>query len=258
MRYFRHGNKYVRAGLRKRNGIDSRRVMLAPFLKDGAILASSVMPTNYVQNYGVGDLGNTDCGNCTYASVGHLLSTVRLRNKSGPVVTKGQVIDAYQRTGYVPGIDATDNGAYLLDVIKEWKKDGLYGTKILAFVELDPRDQDEVAFAVSTLGGVIFGFGLPQTAQGQEVWHVQDNASDDDKAAWSLGGHAVYCCDASPGRNAGITWGDRKSWTIPWQIRYASECYAVVLEEMVDGLISPASGLDLDGLLAAAKHAVTL
>jgi hypothetical protein len=254
-KFFRNGVQgYVRAGLKQRTRIDPRRIMLSAYMKSTAIPASSAMPSNYVKGYGVGALGNLSYGDCAYAAPGHLACTVRLNNGRGDMVTEEQVLAEYKTTGWDPEIDATDNGAYLLDVMKQWKNRGLFGTKIAAFVELDPRDQAEVEFAVSNMGGAIFAFGLPVSAQDQEVWEAKADRSLEtaDDLPWSWGGHAVYCCDASPGRNAGITWGERKSWTAAWQDRYAYEAYAVVLEEAVNSGRSPVSGLDLAGLLIAA------
>lgn len=256
MTIIRNGSRYVRGGLKQRTSIDPRRFMLSNFMTSGEGVAWSRTPRNSIKGYGVGALGNTEVGLCVHASFAHLLNHVRMHNKSGPLVTEDEVKAVYhERTGWDPEIDATDVGCYLDIELKHFKNVGFFGSKILAFVELDPSDRDQIAFACSNLGGVLFGFGLPKSIQDQgDTWQTDPNSNAEVDKPWSLGGHAIFCPDSSPYLDTGMTWGNYQCWTDQWRCRYASQAHAVVLEECADKLRSPLSGLDLDGLLRAADE----
>jgi len=114
MPLFRHATGYGRGGLKQRTSIDPRRIMLKDHLKDGAVIASSSMPRNWLEGYGVGDLGNSDYGCCAYAGPAHFINTIRMRCKHGDIITREMVLREYAKwTGFDPSLPATDNGAYL-------------------------------------------------------------------------------------------------------------------------------------------------
>lgn len=261
-KFFRNGSKgYVRGGLKQRTQIDPRRIMLSAYMKASAIPASSVMPANFPPGYDVGALGNDRFGCCVYAAIAHFINVFRLNNKCGGMITEWMVLAEYAHTGFVPEDPSTDNGEYLLAAIKRWKNEGLFGTRIDAFVELDPLDNDQVAFATSAMGGVIYSFGLPVNCQDQEVWDAKKNTNEEtaDDLPWSLGGHAITGLNASPGRDHGETWGFLKGYTTGWRRRYASEAYAVVFRDGIPASErSPISGLDEAGLLQAVEAVALL
>jgi hypothetical protein len=255
-KFFRNGVQgYVRGGLKQRTQIDPRRIMLSAFMKQDRIAAYSSMPANFPRGYDVGALGNDRYGCCVYAAIAHYINVFRLNNQCGGMITEWMVLAEYAHTGFIPEDPSTDNGEHLLAAIKRWKNEGLFGTRIDAFAELDPLDNDQVAFATSNMGGVIYAFGLPVACQDQEVWDAKAERSLEtaDDLPWSLGGHAITGLDASPGRDHGETWGERKGYTVPWRRRYASEAYAVVFRDGIpESERSPISGLDMAGLLGAA------
>jgi len=229
--------------------------MLKDHLKDGAVIASSSMPRNWLEGYGVGDLGNSDYGCCAYAGPAHFINTIRMRCKHGDIITREMVLREYAKwTGFDPSLPATDNGAYLLDVMKQWaSEDGLFGTRIVGFAEVSGDNDDEFAFACSTLGGVIGAYGLPTSAQGEHsVWGITEGL---DNAPWSWGGHCMTALDTSPGRDAFVTWGFRQSATNAWRKKYYSEGYVALLEEMRGIMFdSPSSGLNFDGMFNAIEQ----
>jgi hypothetical protein len=256
MSLFRHATGYGRGGLKQRISVDPRQLMLKSFLKEnaaeGRAIASSYMPQNWLTGYGVGALGNEEYGCCAYAGPAHFINTIRMQNRSGDIITREMVLREYSKwTGFDPSLPGTDNGAYMLDVMKQWAgDDGLFGTRIVGFAEVTGGNDDEVAFACSSLGGIIGAYGLPVSAQGEhECW------SDTTSAPWSWGGHCMATLDCSPGRDAFVTWGYRQSATVEWRKKYWSEGYVVLLEEMRGKMFdNPSSGLDFDGLLSAIEQ----
>lgn len=251
--FHRYGSQYFRGGAKQRTSKDKRRVMLAPFLT-GDSPASSVMPDNWVPNYDVGALGNDRYGCCMYAAPAHFINLIRMRNGDGRLITETMVLKAYaDGTGFDPADPSTDDGAYALDVMKKWASpEGLYGTRIEAFAEVDLANDDEVAFACSTLGGVIGAYGIPVMDLDDKLWNVPDTGYPNGMGPWTRGGHAMHTHQTSPGRDHVVTWGYRQGMTPRWRRTCGSEGYAVLFSELV-GTGRSIAGLDADGLLLSVE-----
>lgn len=186
-------------------------------------------------------LGNLDVGCCAIAGPGHF---VRWQDSfcGRPVrVTTADVIDEYQAFGYVPGDESTDNGCYALDVVKRWRKVGLFGTRIEAFAQVDFLDREELARATFLLGGYFLCLNLPRSVQGADVWDV----GDDDGGNW--GGHLVWCY----GTNAVKSWGQDITITDRFREQYAFDALAVVSADAIKPDGRAFSGLDLGGMRVA-------
>jgi len=178
-------------------------------------------------------LGNNTYGCCAYAAPGHEIALAsQLAGIPSPVTAAG-VLDAYRATGWDPERPETDRGAYLLEVLKQWRNEGICGVRIEAFVSVAPEHVDA---AVALFGGLIVGFNLPSSIDGQDIW-------DDVGDSKIVGGHAVFQFAESPGLGVCNTWGLRQPFTQRFADRYCDERYAVLLADR------PApSGLDLDKL----------
>ena len=94
-------------------------------------------------------------------------------------------------TGYKPSDPSTDRGAVELDVLRYWRKTGVGGYKIDAFVALEPKNHLHVQAAVDLFGGSYIGLALPVSAQQQKVWSVPPGGPTGTGAPGSWGGHAV-------------------------------------------------------------------
>lgn len=197
-----------------------------------------------------GMLANDRLGDCTCAAALHLLQ-IWTHNCCGEAVnvTDADAIDAYSGAcGYVPGDPSTDNGGYLLDVLRYWQKTGIAGRKILAYVSVDPTHHAMVRAAEFLFGGLYCGFDLPLSAQGQDVWDWEGSTGDGKPGSW--GGHAVNQIVYGRSGQACITWGgeQRMTWSF-WDV-YCDEAYAVVSEDWLDPTGKSPPGFDLERLLA--------
>src|SRR5207245_1805953 len=72
--------------------------------------------------------------------------------------------------GYDPNDPNSDAGGVELDVLNAWRKDGIGGRQVVAFVKLDSKDVHQVRTAINLFGGIYTGFALPRSAQNQDVW----------------------------------------------------------------------------------------
>jgi hypothetical protein len=144
----------VRLG-KKLGVVEDRRTIMA----DQVLLADEVkVPVRHRIATGLTHVPmyvNDRLGDCTQAKKGHAIMTMeRASSQSEIQVTDDDVVRAYMRVGgYVPGHPETDNGAYELDSLNDWRQNGIGvqrdGTphKIDAFVRVDHTNHDEVLLA---------------------------------------------------------------------------------------------------------------
>lgn len=203
-----------------------------------------------------GMLGNDTLGDCVEAAGAHSIDAWNSFSNIGrPLITEAQTIAAYSTAaGYVTGNPDTDNGTDMLTFLKDWRNQGLYGEKIVAFVQLKPGNLDELRQAVYLFGVAFIGLALPITAQSQAAWTVPGNL-EGDAVPGSWGGHCVpvgaYSTEILPRqRNTVITWGQKLQMSDYFYQCYCDEAYAVL---SVDWLNQ--SGLDPTGFNLAQLQA---
>lgn len=195
-------------------------------------------------------LGNNEVGCCAIAAPGHFTRWSDSYCKRPWSVSAAAVLEEYRNFGYDPDRpEETDNGAYGLDVMNQWRKRGLFGLPpIDAFVQVDYFSDDRVAEASFILGGVFLCFSLPRrTAAGDprrvDVWDVTQEDGG------PLGGHMVL----ARGSDVVNSWGRRIVVTPAFRKRYAFDAFSVVWQRtLLDG--QSFSGLDLQGLLASVRE----
>lgn len=195
---------------------------------------------------------NKKYGDCVIAARAH--QTLRLEKyEQGfqPPITDQEVIGQYfKETG---GLDI---GLYLLDSLKEWRKNGwVAGGKtytIYAFASVDWKDHDEVKHCIHLLGGVNFGMLVPQSAldqfEAEAIWEVVEDDGG------NQGGHGVYLYHYGTIEGydeRGITcmtWGRRQFMTWEFFDRYVDEAYGIV--DNVDPWLGEDSPVDVEKLNA--------
>lgn len=165
-------------------------------------------------------LANNVLSCCTISMGGHWANLIAQHAERPLVVTAEMVRDAYAMlTGYDPVTGAGDNGASIRDdLLKPWKRDVLWGTRLLAYAAVDWTDEEEVALAGWLGCGTLGGYALPLLSQGQVdakgrmQWTVPEGGFPEGQGPGSWGLHAIY----TYAERAGNTWGDEvvtdKSW----------------------------------------------
>lgn len=220
----------VRLG-RKAIKTDSRTLRLARYLT-GALPAppSSVLYTQNVASWGM--MGNDTLGDCTIAGAAHAVQVWTL-NSTGAIstVSDPDVVKTYSAwDGYVAGDESTDQGGVELDVLNNWRKQGLAGHTLTAFAAVNPKNLLELRTAIYLFGGVYVGLNLPISAQGQDTWDV---AQSPDGYPGSWGGHCVYVpdYDTKSDTYSCITWGGVQKMTSAFWLAYGDEAYALLSPE---------------------------
>lgn len=187
----------------------------------------------------IDDLGNRDVGCCAIAGPGHF---VRWEDQLCRRPVRVQAADVEREysaiSGYVPGDESTDVGCYALDVLKHWRKVGLFGTQIVAFAEVNVLDTEQIVKATFLFGDVFLCFRLPVSVQGKSTWEVEKN----DGGEW--GNHLVW----SYGTNLCNSWGGSIWFSDAFRERRCFAAYAVVSADAILPGGRALSGLDLVGL----------
>jgi len=229
-----------------------RTLQLSTYVAPSAVVPNGLDLTRGETEFG--DMLNNKLGCCGLAAPGHIVQLATL-NSGGIMVTvtDADILKAYQEVGgYVPGDPSTDQGTYMLDVLRYWRKTGIGGHKILAFAEFDPKDERMRRYANTVFGSTLMAIALPKTAQRQSVWDLVSTTGDGAPASW--GRHAV--CDAEFGMDPDrehdgqlVTWGQLQPYTLPFRRTYCYEAYAVVTMDWLNSVGRTITGLDVDRLL---------
>lgn len=196
--------------------------------------------------------GNDVRGDCTIAGAGHMEEAWTAYGQHREVsVADDDVLRAYEAvSGYDPSTGANDNGAVELDVLKYWRKVGIGGHKIVAFMRVDVHNHRQVKQAIATFGGIYTGFRVPQSAEDQfaggEHWHVDPGPAGQQ----ILGGHCVPVLGYDPANLTCITWARAQALTWHFWDVYFDEAWAIVTTDFLDRTGHDPQGLNLRQLLA--------
>jgi hypothetical protein len=214
----------VRLG--KKPGVvrDRRTLQAARYIEWATLLPKAPARVQHTRGLSWGMLGNDDYGDCTFAGAVHLDHGVDRK----PEPDAQAVVRAY-----LDFTHGADEGAYLLDVLNLWRREGIVGETITAFAQVRPTDREMLHVACWLFGGLYAGLGLPVTAQGQRVWDLAgDPNADPDARPYSWGGHCVYIPNSTYSGGDGpltcVTWGGTVRMTWDFVRTYMDECYAVI------------------------------
>jgi hypothetical protein len=200
---------------------------------------------------------NDELGDCTQASKGHAVITMERSSGQREIrLSDEDIVLAYQRVGgYVPGRPETDNGAYELDSMNDWRQNGLGrerdGTphKIYAFAAVDWTDHQQVKQAHYVFNGLKVCAALPLSAADQlragRPWDITEG-SRSQSGSW--GGHSMYSFGWTTQGLLVWTWGEPVLMTWPWVDKYVDEVYAVISEDAVRSGGRTQQGFDVAAL----------
>ena len=185
----------------------------------------------------IGMMKNDELGDCTCAAAGHMIQTWTANNGNQKIVSDDEIVSAYEAVGgYKPGDPSTDGGAVEIDVLNYWRKTGIAGDKIFAYVALEPKNKNHIKLATDLLGGCYLGIALPISAQTQRVWSVPATGlvtGDGRPGTW--GGHAVPIVDYGPTGPTCITWGKLVTMTWAFFFAYCDEAYGILSSDWAAG-----------------------
>lgn len=210
---------------------DARTLRLASYLRKTLPLAPLEQHWEFgIQNWGM--MLNDQLGDCTCASAGHMIRTWSANIGKEILVSDQEIQEAYEAvSGYDPQTGLNDNGAYELDVLNYWRKNGIGGQSIYAYAALDTSNWNYIKWAIMLFGGVYVGLALPNSAQNQDIWQAENGPSGE-PGSW--GGHAVPLVGYDMMYIECVTWGTVKRMTWDFWAKYGDEAYAVLSPNWVD------------------------
>src|SRR5215467_11842696 len=103
--------------------------------------------------------GNDTLGDCTIAGLAHATTVYDGLLGEKKIMPKNSVVHLYEKLTGGP-----DTGLNELDVLKYWSNHKVYGSDILAFVSIDPKNHTHNEQAIQLFGGVYLGFQVQQNA----------------------------------------------------------------------------------------------
>ncbi len=208
---------------------DPRTFRMAKYLLPSVVVPNEVSWVMEIAKWPM--FMNDVIGDCVLAAQGHMVQQwSAYANPPGFVPSDADVLRAYEAVGrYNPSDPTTDNGADMLSALNHWRKVGMGGHKITAFVKLNARSRAEVMVANWLFGNVYAGFQLPASAQGARSWVVPDGGTTSEEGAvGSWGGHCVPIMAASPKTLTCVTWGQRLKMSWNFFHDYCDEAYAIL------------------------------
>src|SRR5579863_2468196 len=207
------------------------------------------------------DLGmmlNDKLGDCTCAAAYHAIQ-VWTFNAGKKVVTwpDSDVEKLYiQACGYNPEVPGEGPGGNEQHVLTYWLKKGVpTGPKgatrheIAAFVEVDPRNTDDVKRTIDDCGVAYIGFNVPASIYGSDDLPLKtwDFVSATSKI---VGGHAVVLAGYDANGAKVISWGSYYTMTWNCFAHYVDEAYAIADGEWIEKIGKTPGGFTLDQLEA--------
>ena len=179
---------------------------------------------------------NDRIGDCVFAAQAHMIEAWNFYAGHAFQPSNAQVLKAYEDVGgYDPGNPSSDNGANLLAALKYWRKTGIGGHKILAFISVNFRNLTEVRQAILLFGSVYLGLQLPISAQGEWAWTVPAGGTYTyvgSPGGW--GGHCVNLCASSPETHTCISWGQRLKMSHNFLYDYGDEAFVCLSQDWLD------------------------
>lgn len=228
---------------------DPRTLKMANYLTLPKIPKKASWSAKMKKPYGM--MTNDRLGSCTCAAMGHGLQGWTANASQQYTTPDSVVIDAYSAvSGYNPSDPSTDRGAYCLDVMNYWRKTGLGGRKITAYVGAEPHNVSHIRAGIYLFGGCYIGLDLPLSAQGQAVWSVPPGGPTGRGRPGSWGGHAVWVINFGPKGPECITWGEWKRMTWAFWAAYTDEAYVALSSDWIKASGMSPSKFNVDQLMA--------
>lgn len=202
----------------------------------------------------LGMLGNDRVGDCVFAGAAH--ETMILGREGGhrPTFTDESVLSDYSAvTGYVEGDESTDRGTEVRAAMKYRKSTGILDAHskrhhIGAYLQIKPKDIDQIVQAAYVFGVVGIGIEFPSSAMTQfsesKPWSVVAGAQIE-------GGHYVPIVGRKDGDLLCVTWGKVQPMTTEFLTTYTDEAWVFVSASVLDGSGASPEGLSIESLRSA-------
>lgn len=236
-----------------------KRIPMLHTLMAGKALEPIVPAVDYTKGMpaNLGVMKNDTLGNCTCAAYYHgiqVWSFNALQNiDTEPDV---DVLDLYEQAcGYKPSQGGEGPGGneqhVLTYILKKGAPYGLNGKQrhnIVAFVEVDVKNIDNIKRSIHDCGVAYIGFNVPQYIMppGEDplkVWDVNPKADNT-----IVGGHAVVLAGYDAKGARVISWGEYYTMTWAFFEKFVDEAYAMADPEWINAKKTTPAGLTIQQL----------
>jgi hypothetical protein len=208
---------------------------------------------NMPQNLGM--MLNDTLGDCTCAAVYHAIQVWTFNASKGENMVTEPDKDVEKlyilACGYNPRVGGEGPGGneqhvltYLLKTGAPVGPTGKLKQKIAAFVEVDPRNINDVKQTIADCGVAYIGFNvpaflMPANAPPPAVWNVQSTDTN------IIGGHAVVLAGYDANGARVISWGQYYTMTWAFFSQYVDEVYAIADNDWIEAKGTTPGGLSL-------------
>ena len=231
-----------------------RRIPMLHNLIAGAALEPVVPAVDYTAGMpaDLGMMKNDTLGDCTCAAYYHAIQVWSFNSlKNIDTEPDTDVLDLYEQAcGYKPAQGGEGPGGneqhVLTYILKKGAPYGLNGQQrhnIIAFVEVDVKNIDNVKRCIHDCGVAYIGFNVPQYIMPPDeeplaVWDVNPQANNT-----LVGGHAVVLAGYDANGARVISWG--KYYTMTWAFfaKFVDEAYAIADPEWISEKKTTPGGL---------------
>jgi hypothetical protein len=213
----------------------ARRLRLVDYLPMTLVLPSSV--DHSAVGEALGELGNDTVGDCTCAAAGHAIQVADWYGLSEvSTVNTQNILAVYSAiTGYNPDDPNSDQGANLLDVLSYWRKTGIVGEKLDAYVAFDPTKVTHWQAVVDLYGVAYIGVWLPATVvNALDSGTVIDWTATTDPVTQDAG-HCVAVVGYNASGLVVVTWGQTVTMSYAFAAKYCDEAYAPLMPSWASG-----------------------
>lgn len=233
--------------------VDQRTLKLAKYLTPSL---PAPVPTDWSKGTTEwGMMVNDTLGDCTIAGCGHAVQVACVNTTGMMMIPDSEIVKFYSLwCGYVPGDSNTDQGGVEIDILNRWRaqEPKFVGHELMAYATPDPGNSMHIKQSIQLFGGVYIGLGLPVTAQTQDIWDVNGDATDPNSPAFpgSWGGHCVYVLAWDENYLTCVTWGKLMKMTWAFWNTYCDESYSLLLGYWFENNMFAPSGWTPNELLA--------
>jgi hypothetical protein len=171
-----------------------------------------------------GMMGNDTYGDCVCAMLYHGMQVWSFHGR-GTTITEpdADVLQLYHVWNPPP----EDDGCVEQDVLKYAYQTGapiLGGvSKLLGFIEIDPRNTADIDRGIWQFGGVCLGINVPRYLRDQNFPAVWDLDPAGDQTI--IGGHAIFAPSYDTGAVGFLSWGQKYLMTKRFFTKFVDEVY---------------------------------
>jgi hypothetical protein len=208
----------------------------------------------------LGVMKNDSLGDCTCAAYYHAIQVWSFNaEKNIDTEPDADVVDLYEQAcGYQPAQGGEGPGGneqhVLTYILRKGAPYGLNGQQrhnIVAFVEVDVKNIDNIKRSIHDCGVAYIGFNVPQYIMppGEEplkVWDVNPKADNT-----IVGGHAVVLAGYDANGARVISWGEYYTMTWAFFEKFVDEAYAIADPEWISAKKTTPAGLTIRQLQQA-------